>query len=181
MLSNKKTIDKTNFEIKHKEINKNILEQWKKDKVIEDFFYDDNFILINGECLKVMSEFINHHIQVSHILSDIPYGAVQGLSIEGWKNKKNIPMWDIPIDNHQLLYNSFYITKPNANLLLFAIEPLTSQLIFAMNDFQKYVLSNKLIWVKNNHANGFNAKTTPLNYYEEILLMRKSLDETNSI
>ena len=38
-----------------------------------------------------------------------------------------------------------------------------------------------MIWVKDNHANGFQAKTTPLNYYEEILLLRKDLDENNSL
>ena len=37
-----------------------------------------------------------------------------------------------------------------------------------------------MIWLKNNHANGFSSKTTPVNIYEEILLFRKSLDETNS-
>jgi site-specific DNA-methyltransferase (adenine-specific) len=58
---------------------------------------------------------------------------------------------------------------------------MTFKLINSTIEYQKYALSNKLIWVKNNHANGFSAKTTPVNYYEEILLFRKNLDETNSI
>lgn len=179
--SYKKNIDKTNFFIKKQNINKSILQRLKEENIIKDFFYEDDFILINGECIHVMKELIKSNILVDHIITDIPYGTVQGLSIDGWKKKRNIPKWDIPINNDDLLYNSFYLTKPNSNLILFSQEPLTSSLLLSINNFQKYILSNKLIWVKNNHANSFNAKRTPLNYYEEILLIRKSLDETNSI
>ena len=80
-----------------------------------------------------------------------------------------------------LFEECFDISKANSNLLLFCQEPLTTQLISSSMDFQKYSLSNKMIWQKNNHANGFNAKSTPLNYYEEILLFRKMLNENNSI
>jgi site-specific DNA-methyltransferase (adenine-specific) len=58
---------------------------------------------------------------------------------------------------------------------------MTFKVINQVNLYQKYTLSNKMIWLKNNHANGFSAKTTPVNIYEEILLFRKMLDETNSV
>ena len=128
-----------------------------------------------------MSSLIENNIKVNHIITDIPYGTIQGLSIEGWKNNNNIPKWDLPLDSLEMLKKCFYISKSNTNLLLFSQEPLTTDLINSSINFQKYSLANKMIWIKNNHANGFGAKTTPLNYYEEILLFRKSLDETNSI
>lgn len=177
----KPDIDKTDFEFEPSELTQDILQEMKNNNIIKDYSFNDRFILINGECLTVMNEMINRHIKVNHIISDIPYGTVQGLSIEGWKNKGNIPDWDIPINTFQMLKNCFYITNANANLLLFAQEPLTTELINNSVKIQKYALANKMIWIKNNHANGFTAKTTPLNYYEEILLFRKSLDETNSI
>lgn len=153
----------------------------KEKGVIKDYYYDDSFVLINGECIETMNYLIDKNIVVDHIITDIPYGTVNGLSIEGWKNKGNIPMWDSPIDITQMINSCFNISKANANLILFSQEPMTFKLNYELCIFQKYTLSNKMIWVKNNHANGFSAKTTPLNYYEEMLLIRKALDESNSI
>ncbi|WP_324672595.1 site-specific DNA-methyltransferase [Mycoplasma sp. 888] len=173
--------DKTNFTSIKKKISKNVLELLKKKKIIKDYFYDEDFCLINGECIETMNALIENNILIDHIITDIPYGTVQGLSIEGWRKKQNVPNWDVVINKDKMFDCCFKISKPNSNLLLFTQEPLTWKLISSMNDYEKYSLSNKMIWVKNNHANGFNSKTTPLNYYEEILLIRKSLDENNSI
>jgi site-specific DNA-methyltransferase (adenine-specific) len=178
---NKIKIDKTDFKKQEQKITSQLLNIFKKEKVIDDYFLDDNFILLNGECMQIMTKLIKQNIKIEHIITDIPYGTVQGLSIEGWKNKGNIPQWDAPLNSFEIFEKCFYLSKPNTNLLLFSQEPLTTDLINKSVFFQKYSLANKMIWVKNNHANGFGAKTTPLNYYEEILLFRKSLDETNSL
>ena len=69
----------------------------------------------------------------------------------------------------------------SSNILLFSQEPLTYTILSEMDKFKKFSLSNKMIWLKNNHACGFSSKTTPVSIYEEILLLRKNLDETNSI
>ena len=173
--------DRTDFSQKKTQITESLLKELKDNGVIKDYYYDDTYILINGECINTMTALSKAGVKVDHIITDIPYGTVQGLSIEGWKNKNAIPQWDCVLNNMDMLECCFNISKANSNLLLFCQEPLTTQLITATNDFQKYALSNKMIWVKNNHANGFNAKTTPLNYYEEILLIRKALDESNSV
>lgn len=173
--------DKTDFTFKPNHLSKTLLETFKQNGLIKGYYYTDSYILINSECLSVMKAMIENNIKVNHIITDVPYGTVQGLSIEGWKNKGNIPNWDIPLDSDEMIKDCFYVSQSNANVLLFAQEPLTTQLINASTSFQKFALANKMIWIKNNHANGFTAKTTPLNYYEEILLFRKSLDETNSI
>jgi len=178
---NKTVKARTDFSKKRVNITDSILNEIKMDGGCKDYFYSDNFVLINGECITVMNKLIEHGVCVDHIITDIPYGTVQGLEIEGWKNKGNIPEWDSPIDIMEMLDACFNISKSNSNMILFSQEPMTFKLYYYASIFQKYSISNKMIWVKNNHANGFSAKTTPLNYYEEMLLFRKSLDETNSI
>lgn len=174
-------IHKTNFNFIETDISTTILNKLKTNKILDDYFWDKNFLLINGDCIRVMGSLVDYGIKFDHIITDIPYGTVNGLSIEGWKAKGNIPNWDSPINMDDMLQNCFNISRTNTNLLLFAQEPMTNDLINGANYYQKYALSNKMIWVKNNHANGFAAKTTPVNYYEEILLFRKKLDETNSV
>lgn len=178
---NKEVKSKTDFTRVSKKISNAVLKHMKDEKVIKDYYYDKNFVLINGDCISVMKYLINKNIIVDHIITDIPYGTVQGLSIEGWKKKGNIPTWDYPIEIKEMLETCFKISKANSNMILFSQEPMTFKLNYELCIFQKYSLSNKMIWIKNNHANGFSAKTTPLNYYEEMLLIRKSLDESNSV
>ncbi len=177
----KEKIDKTDFSKVYIYLTFDILQLMKTIGVCKDFYNDNNFILINGDCIKVMDFLIEQGVKFNHIITDIPYGTIQGLSIEGWKKKGNVPQWDCPIDTKKMIEDCFYITKSNSNLLLFSQEPMTNTLINEINNFQKYTLSNKMIWLKNNFANGFSSKTNPVNIYEEILLFRKSLDETNSI
>lgn len=178
---NKEVKSKTDFTRTYNKISNSILKHMKEKGIIKDYYYDKNFVLINGECISTMNYLIEKNIVVDHIITDIPYGTIQGLSIEGWKNKGNIPMWDSPIDVKEMIEACFKISKANSNMILFSQEPMTFKLNYELCIFQKYTLSNKMIWVKNNHANGFSAKTTPLNYYEEMLLIRKSLDESNSV
>ena len=162
-------------------MSKEILDEMKELNVCADYYMDEDYIMINGECITVMKYLISKGVIVDHILTDIPYGTVQGLNLEGWKKKGYVPDWDTRIDPYKMLECCFYISKTNCNLMLFSQEPNTYDILHANVDFQKYMLSNKMIWVKNNHANSFSAKTTPVNMYEEILLLRKSLDETNSV
>ncbi len=178
---NKKVKSITDFSKSESELTIDILEKLKNNGTIKDFFTDGNYTIINADCLKAMPAFIKKGVLFNHIICDIPYGTTQGLAIEGWKNKGNIPTWDNPIPVAEMIDYCFNISRANANLILFSQEPMTFKINYELNIFQKYTLSNKMIWIKNNHANGFMAKTTPLNYYEEMLLIRKSLDETNSI
>ncbi|WP_283393137.1 hypothetical protein [Photobacterium phosphoreum] len=78
-----KKIDKTNFKKKELEINEKVLLKLKKSKKINKYFVHNNFFLINGECIEVMNSLISEGICVDHIITDIPYGTVQGLSISG--------------------------------------------------------------------------------------------------
>ena len=178
---NKFVKSKTDFNKTYATLTKDLLQALKDQNKIQDFFFDDNFVLINADCLTAMQELCNNGIKVNHIITDIPYGTVQGLAIEGWKNTGTIPQWDYPIEIAPMLDLCFKISKANSNLILFSQEPMTFKINYELNIFQKYILSNKMIWIKNNHANGFSAKTNPLNYYEEMLLIRKALDESNSV
>lgn len=178
---NKKVKAKTDFNRRSAELSIELLQNLKERNIIQNYFFDENYILINADCLTTMPELTNLGISVNHIITDIPYGTIQGLAIEGWKKKGNVPQWDCPIEIVPMIDACFNISKANSNLILFSQEPMTFKLNYELNIFQKYALSNKMIWIKNNHANGFSAKITPLNYYEEMLLIRKSLDENNSI
>ena len=173
--------NKTDFNKIYVNLSKEILDEMKNLNICSDYYKDENYVMINGVCITVMKFLIDKGVQVNHILTDIPYGTVQGLNLEGWKKKGYVPDWDTRINPYKMLECCFYISKSNSNLMLFSQEPNTYDIFKANEEFQKYVLSNKMIWVKNNHANSFSAKTTPVNMYEEILLFRKSLDETNSI
>lgn len=141
----KQTIDKTNFLKQNLNIDFEILKKMKKLKLINDYFFDQGFVLINGECLSVMESLIKANIVVDHIISDIPYGTINGLTIAGWTKNNTVPSWDHIIDQKTMFAKCFYLSKPNANLILFTQEPLTHQLINTINVFEKYSLSNKMI------------------------------------
>ena len=91
---NKEVKSRTNFSKVDIDINEDILKELRDKEKIKDYYYDDKFILINGECIETMNSLIDKGVVFDHIVTDIPYGTIQGLSIEGWKNKGNIPMWD---------------------------------------------------------------------------------------
>jgi site-specific DNA-methyltransferase (adenine-specific) len=178
---NKLVKAKTNFDKQTNILSVEILEELKQKNIIIDYFTDGDYTIINADCIPTMKAMIDKGILFDHIITDIPYGTVQGLEIEGWKNSGTVPNWDCPIPIPEMLDYAFNISRANANMILFSQEPMTFKLNYELTIFQKYILSNKMAWIKNNHANGFSAKTTPLNYYEEMLLIRKALDETNSI
>ena len=180
-LHNKEVKARTDFDKKQRYISQDDLNNLVSEGIINGYHSDDTNTILNGDCIEVLRYLGTQGVIFDHVISDIPYGTVQGLSIEGWKNKESVPQWDSvinPMDMYDCLFNT---TKSNANVILFCQEPFTFELLHNLQVFQKFKLSNKMIWVKNNHANGFSSKTTPLNYYEEMLLIRKCLDESNSI
>ena len=178
---NKEIKSKTDFSLRKRPLKEEDLEYLVGKGKARKYHTDGKYTIINGDCLEVMESLIERGVYVDHVITDVPYGTVQGLSIEGWKKKGNVPTWDLALDPMRMYDCLFRISKPNSNILLFCQEPYTFELQYNLSVYQKLKLSNKMIWVKDNHANGFQAKTTPLNYYEEILLLRKDLDETNSL
>lgn len=180
-LHNKEVKARTNFDKVQRYICQSDLDDLVSNGVIKGYHSDNTYTILNGDCTKVLNYFDKQGIVFDHVISDIPYGTVQGLNIEGWKNNDSVPKWDSIINPMEMYDCLFNTTKSNANVILFCQEPFTFELLHNLQVFQKFKLSNKMIWVKNNHANGFSSKTTPLNYYEEMLLIRKGLDESNSI
>ncbi|MGL4951344.1 MAG: hypothetical protein ACRC4M_06015, partial [Mycoplasma sp.] len=80
-MNNKRIINKTDFSMKRKNIDESFLKEAKNKKWIKNYFIDGDFILINGECIETMSKMIENNICVDHIITDIPYGTVNGLAI----------------------------------------------------------------------------------------------------
>lgn len=60
--------DKTNFNFKAQKMSKELLIEMKKKKIISDFYLNNNFCLINGECLTIMKELIKNNLIVDHII-----------------------------------------------------------------------------------------------------------------
>lgn len=116
-----------------------------------DDVYSDKFIALAGDCLKKLSEIPDNYIDC--IITDLPYGITQ--------NK-----WDIPIDLPQLWTEYKRVIKTGGNIILFGIQPFTSQLVLSNIDMFKY----EVIWEKTIGSGQLNIKRQPLRIHENILI-----------
>ena len=109
-----------------------------------------------GDCLNVMPGIPDGTVDM--ILADLPYGVTQ--------NK-----WDeiIPLD--QLWQEYRRVTKPNAAIVLTAVQPFASQLIVSNPKMFRY----DLIWQKNKSTGFLNANRMPLRQHEIILVFYQKL------
>ena len=111
--------------------------------------------LFSGDCIELMELFKEdeHHYNYDLILADLPYG------ISGCK-------WDTPLDLDKMwrLFNA--VTKPNANIILFASQPFTSALVMSNPDKFRY----EIIWEKDKPSNFAFAKNGVMRYHESILV-----------
>lgn len=106
-------------------------------------------LLIEGDCLKVMSSIPRNSIDL--ILCDLPYGTTQN-------------SWDsvIPFDDLWKQYKR--IIKPNGAILLMSQGIFTAKVIMSQEKLFKY----KITWVKSKATNFLNAKKQPLRKHEDI-------------
>ena len=123
-----------------------------------------NVQLYHGDCLDVMRQIPDKSIDM--ILCDLPYGSLKSRIADGWKQNDTNIAWDniIPVDDLFSEYNR--IIRQNGAILLFNKEPLTSQLRRNSCDDIEYAYT--YVWKKNNFANPYIAKTSPLSLCEFI-------------
>lgn len=108
-------------------------------------------VLHFGDCLQVMREIQDHSIDM--ILADLPYGTTRCA-------------WDsiIPLD---MLWGEYRrIAKPNAAIVLTAMQPFTSLLVASNLSMFRY----EWIWEKGNATGFLNAKKQPLRAHESALV-----------
>jgi site-specific DNA-methyltransferase (adenine-specific) len=126
--------------------------------------------LIHGDCL-IESDKIESG-SVDLILTDLPYGNMNGAGLDGWgKDKTN---WDFAIEPKKIYEIANRILRKNGKMILFSQEPYTGRLT---NEAIPNVPFNyRMIWAKDHFANSLIAKKAPVSYFEDILVFSKTHD-----
>lgn len=137
--------------------------------------------LYNADCLEQHNSIESGSVDL--ILTDLPYGAMNGLDVEPIKgnNDKNYVAgggykkgydWDITIEPKKVYEIAKRILRKNGKMILFSQEPYTTQLI--NESIPNIPFSYRAIWEKNDFANCLFAKKAMVNYYEDILVFSKN-------
>ena len=112
--------------------------------------------IYNIDCLEGMTHIPDGSIDA--IICDLPYGTTANA-------------WDSVIPMEPLWEQYLRITKPDANIVLFAQGMFTASLMFAQKDLWSY----NLVWKKGERTTGFvNANRKPLGNHEDIVVFRRS-------
>ena len=95
--------------------------------------------LQNGDCLELMKDIPDKSIDL--ILCDLPYGLTRC-------------DWDIPLDMNSMWGEYKRIIKDNGAILLFSIQPFTSDLIQSNRKMFRY----EIVWKKNTTTRLFKCE-----------------------
>ena len=132
--------------------------------------------LIKGDCL-IESDKIESG-SVDLILTDLPYGTMNGAALDGWKDNKT--SWDIAIEPKKIFEIANRILRKNGKMILFSQEPYTSRM--TTEAIANVPFNFRMIWEKDHFANALIAKKAPVCYYEDVLVFSKKYDtEKNPI
>ena len=125
-----------------------------------------------GGRMKIESDKIESG-SVDLILTDLPYGTVNGLgnSVDISHGMKNKTDWDVVIDTDKIIQIANRILRKNGKMVLFAQQPFTNELI--NKALPNLPFNYAMIWEKDHFANALTAKKAPLNYYEDVLVFSK--------
>ena len=131
--------------------------------------------LIHGDCLVEMDKLIRGGQKVDLVLTDVPYGTVKGLTLDGWENQST--EWDNTIPTEPMFNCIERLLRMNGVCILFSQEPYTSYL----RQFkpQNLPFIYPLYWVKDHFANPFTSGKAPVSYVEDLTVYRKKHDSDN--
>ena len=126
-----------------------------------------------GDCLE-----LGHEIEpgsVDLILTDLPYGTIEGLGggIEKYKRLSG-SKWDVAIDPKEVYAIANRILRKNGKMVLFSQEPYTTLLV--NEAISNVPFSYRMMWEKDHFANCLVSKKAPVSYYEDILVFSKTHD-----
>jgi len=107
--------------------------------------------LLKGDCLELMKDIPDKSIDA--IIADLPYGTTKC-------------KWDVILPFDKLWREYFRVLKDNGNIVLFATQPFTSNLI--MSNPSKF--KECITWIKHKASNFGNAKIMHLKYTEDIVV-----------
>lgn len=127
------------------------------------FYLEEKMInLMQGDCLELMRDIPGGSVDM--VLCDLPYGTTQC-------------KWDVVIPFEPLWYEYNRIIKHNGAILLFSVQPFTTDLINSNRKMFRY----EIIWSKTQPLGFLNAKKMPLRAHENILVFYKKLPTYNPI
>ena len=116
--------------------------------------------LLNGDCLELMRDIPDKSIDM--IICDLPYGLTHC-------------DWDIPLDMEAMWKQYKRIIKDHGAILLFSIQPFTSDLIQSNRKMFRY----EIVWQKTQPSGFLNAKRMPLRNHEIITVFYRHLPTYN--
>lgn len=102
-------------------------------------------------------DFPDHMVDM--ICADLPYST-------NYKHHHRHLAWNQPVDLAALWVQFRRITKPHRPIVLFAIQPFTTDLVVSARDMFKF----ELVWVKNRPADFIHANNRPMRNHESILV-----------
>ncbi len=110
---------------------------------------------MHGDCLELMKQIPDKSIDM--VLCDLPYGIT------------NCAFDKHMVDLDKLWTQYKRCVKENGAILLFSVQPFTTDLICSNRKMFKY----EIVWKKTLPTGFFNAKKAPLRCHEDILVFYK--------
>lgn len=115
----------------------------------------------HGDCLELLQHMPAAFVDM--ILADLPYGTTQNA-------------WDKPLPFEPMWREFERVAKPNAAIVLMAMQPFASRLVCSNLKNFRY----DLIWRKNKSTGFLNANRMPLRAHEHILVFYREPPDYNS-
>ena len=129
--------------------------------------------LRKGDCL-IESDKIQSG-SVDLILTDLPYGTMEGQSKTGiYHNGEEKHEWDSIIDTDKIMQLANRILRKNGKMILFAQEPFTRELI--NKAIPNLPFNYRAIWLKDTLGSFMRSKSALLYRTEDILIFSKTHD-----
>ena len=123
-----------------------------------------------GDCL-IESDKIESG-SVDLILTDLPYGTMEGQSKTGiYHNGEEKHEWDSIIDTDKIMQIANRILRKNGKMILFAQEPFTRELI--NKAIPNVPFNYRAIWLKDTLGSFMRSKSALLYRTEDILIFSK--------
>ena len=130
--------------------------------------------IFNGDCLEVMEKLIKQGVRVDFILTDPPYGMLNGINIPKGNYKEGIS-WDNEIPINPMFECMEKILREKGTAILFSQGDLTARLRTQTIHNLPYLYN--YYWLKNGSAHGLCANKAPLNHIEELSVFFKEFDK----
>jgi site-specific DNA-methyltransferase (adenine-specific) len=113
--------------------------------------------LYHGDCLGENGMRTLGDKSIDMILCDLPYGVMGGCK------------WDAKLDLEEVFKQYNRVVKDNGAIVLFAIQPFTTELICANKKHFRYTM----VWNKKTGSDFFNANKRPMRAHEDIVVFYK--------